>query len=167
MWARNNLWTEYALSKNDDVVVACSLNSNPDNMPSSFFLNQLQASSNEMEGEYQFNESVRSRISPLVRSMSVPIPKDSEHVPWCSMTMCFFLSKAKDMKIYTVWNKVIHRVHGKVGYVRGGSRSETETTIKITGKIDVFGNMKLYDLQTKLEEDTGCRIHIDEVITHN
>tara|TARA_E500000178_G_scaffold302777_1_gene312524 strand:+ start:2156 stop:2572 length:417 start_codon:yes stop_codon:yes gene_type:complete len=135
-----------------------------------FFLNdQLQTMSTETEGEYQFNECVRAKSpSPLIRSMSVPFPDHSaERRPWCSVTMCFVLCKAKNQHIYDVWNKVIRRIHGKVGYVRGGTRSETRTTITITGKIDVFGEIKLYDLQDKLEEDTGCRIHIDQVMTIN
>jgi hypothetical protein len=128
----------------------------------------------EAEGEYDFNNCVRAgvsprQVSPLVRTMSIPIPtRVREHAAWCSVTLCFYLSKAKGLQVYDVWNKVIKHVQDKIGYVRSGARTENRTTITITSNIDVFAqDMELYDLQANLEELTQCRVHIDHVITIN
>jgi hypothetical protein len=123
----------------------------------------MQFPSGEAEGEYDFNNCVRAgvsprRVSPLVRTMSIPIPtRVRERPAWCSVSLCIYLSKAKGLRVYDVWDKVIKHVHSKIGYV----------TITITSKIDVFKDMELCDLQAELEEQTQCRVHIDHVITIN
>ena len=132
----------------------------------------MQFPSGEAEGEYEFNNCVRAgvspRVSPLVRTMSIPIPtRVRERPAWCSVSLCIYLSKAKGLRVYDVWDKVIKHVHSKIGYVRSGARTENRTTITITSKIDVFKDMELCDLQAELEEQTQSRVHIDHVITIN
>tara|TARA_Y100000114_G_scaffold155251_1_gene178966 strand:+ start:440 stop:826 length:387 start_codon:yes stop_codon:yes gene_type:complete len=128
----------------------------------------MQFPSGEAEGEYEFNNCVRVGVSPLVRTMSIPIPtRVRERPAWCSVSLCIYISKAKGLRIYDVWDKVIKHVHSKIGYVRSGARTENRTTITITSKIDVFKDMELCELQVELEEQTQCRVHIDHVITIN
>lgn len=124
----------------------------------------------EYEGEYNFNHSIRTGSAPLVRTMSIPIPTEQcERKTWCSVTMCLYLSKSKNLHVYSVWNKLMAHVQDRLGYVRSGARTSTnQATITITTTIDIFDeNITVYELQSSLEKLTQCRIHIDHVITSN
>ncbi len=121
----------------------------------------------EIGGEYNFNNCIRNGISPLLRTMSIPIPTNYEKQAWCSVTMYLYLSKSKGLQIYDVWNKLINHVQDRIGYVRSGARKHSRTSIIIITSMDIFGDVQLNELKASLEELTQCRVHIDHVVTIN
>lgn len=127
---------------------------------------------NEIDEEYDFNTSQRLINSPapapLTRTLGIPIPGPrAEKVPWCSLKVSFYLSKSKGFRVWNVWDKVIEFIQDKIGYIRSGTRKENRTTITISSHIDLFQDIELNQLENQLQEQIGCRVHIDHVDTFN